>query len=288
MGAGHAYPSRAAGPTRQADRSRAAGPAAHADRSRPPEPSGLWEAARAGDDDARERLILQYAPLVKYMAGRVGSGLPASVDGGDLVGYGMVGLLDAVARYEPAHGPFEPFALPRIRGAILDELRSLDWVPRSVRAKSRELERATAAALSRGGGTANEADIAAEMGVAVPTLRHILTEVSYRHQVALDAPVAGSPDDVDAGSHLADLLADPGATDPAGAAADADTRRRLWRAVSKLTERERDVIALFYREGLTLTGVAEALGITVGRASQLHTKAVATLRVRLSGLAEAA
>ena len=251
-------------------------------------PASLWEPARAGDGDARERLILHYAPLVKYVAGRVGSGLPAGVDGGDLVGYGMVGLLDAVARYDPAQGPFEPFALPRIRGAILDELRSLDWVPRSVRAKSRELERATAAALARGGGTATEADIAAEMGVAVTTLRHILTEVSYRHQVALDAPVAGMSDEVDGASHLADLLADPGATDPARAAADADMRRRLWRAVSRLTQRERDVVALFYREGLTLTEVAEALGITVGRASQLHTKAVATLRVRLSGLAEAA
>ena len=119
-------------------------------------------------------------------------------------------------------------------------------------------------------------------------MRHILTEVSYRHQVALDAPVAGLSDEVDGAPHLADLLADPGATDPARAAADADTRRRLWRAVSRLTKRERDVIALFYREGLTLTEVAEALGITVGRASQLHTKAVATLRVRLSGLAEAA
>ena len=251
-------------------------------------PASLWEPARAGDEDARERLILHYAPLVKYVAGRVGSGLPAGVDGGDLVGYGMVGLLDAIGRYDPAQGPFEPFALPRIRGAILDELRSLDWVPRSVRAKSRELERATAAALARGGGTATEADIAAEMGVAVTTLRHILTEVSYRHQVALDAPVAGMSDEADGAPHLADLLADPGATDPARAAADADMRRRLWRAVSRLTQRERDVVALFYWEGLTLTEVAEALGITVGRASQLHTKAVATLRVRLSGLAEAA
>ena len=103
----------------------------------------LWKELKAGSPEARERLILNFAPLVKFVAGRVGSGLPASVDQGDLIAYGIIGLIEAIARFDPEREiKFETFAIPRIRGAMLDELRALDWVPRSVRAKGRELDRA--------------------------------------------------------------------------------------------------------------------------------------------------
>src|SRR5262249_19748269 len=132
----------------------------------------LWlEYRRNGDQAIRDRLILTYAPLVKYVAGRLGSGLPAHVDEGDLVSYGLLGVIGAIERYEPDRDiKFETYAMARIKGAIIDELRALDWVPRSVRARAREIERAIAELEARLGTTPTDEQIAQKIGISVDEL----------------------------------------------------------------------------------------------------------------------
>ncbi|MCU0264392.1 MAG: sigma-70 family RNA polymerase sigma factor, partial [Candidatus Nanopelagicales bacterium] len=148
----------------------------------------LWrEYKRTADPGIREQLILQYAPLVRYVAGRVGVGLPASVEQGDLVSYGVFGLIDAIEKYDPERAiKFETYAINRIRGAIIDELRSFDWIPRSVRTKARDIERAIAVLEARLQRTPTEGEIADELGLDIPELRKVFDQVSFVHVAALD------------------------------------------------------------------------------------------------------
>src|SRR6187549_2162018 len=148
----------------------------------------LWqEFKRTGDRGLRDRLILTYAPLVKYVAGRLGSGLPAHVDEGDLVSYGLLGLIGAIERYDPTRDiKFETYAISRIKGAIIDELRALDWVPRSVRSRAREIERAIAELESRLGRAPTDEEIAAKVGITTDELENSLTEISRSSMAALD------------------------------------------------------------------------------------------------------
>src|SRR3954467_5589136 len=137
--------------------------------------------------ELRDRLILHYAPLVKYVAGRVGSGLPSHVEHADLVSYGTFGLIDAITRYEPTREvKFESYAMARIRGAIIDELRSTDWIPRSVRMKARQFERAVAGLESRLQRTPTDEEVAEEMGMDVEEVRKFLGQLSLVNVVALD------------------------------------------------------------------------------------------------------
>src|SRR5439155_23805631 len=154
----------------------------------PPELTILWDDFKEGGSaDARERLILHYAPLVKYVASRVATGLPASVDQADLVSYGMFGLIDALEKFEIARGnKFETYAIPRIKGAIIDELRAMDWVPRSVRFKAREIEKAYAdleAMLKR---SPTEQEMAERLGISVPELHDVISQISFVSVLALD------------------------------------------------------------------------------------------------------
>src|SRR5256885_6378352 len=148
----------------------------------------MWVQYRKTSDPAlRDRLILTYAPLVKYVAGRLGSGLPAHVDEGDLVSYGLLGLIGAIERYEPDRDvKFETYAIARIKGAIIDELRSLDWVPRSVRSRAREIERAIAELEAKLGRAPEDEEIATRVGITVPELEDSLTEISRSSIAALD------------------------------------------------------------------------------------------------------
>ena len=227
----------------------------------------LWTAYRStGDVDLRNTLVLRYAPLVKYVAGRVRSGLPDSVDQGDLVSEGLIGLMDAIEKFEPHRGlQFQTYAVTRIRGAIIDGLRSADWVPRSVRTKIRLIGRAQVTLEIRLGRSPSDAEIAEEMEISVRELRDIYTEVSYTNVTSADElGGVGEPA--------------PSTNEPLE---DADLREALMYAVEGLPERDRVIVALYYFEGLTLSEIGQVFRVTESRASQLHTRATLTLRARL-------
>jgi len=248
-----------------------------------PKVDALWRRYKAtGDEGVRERLILHYSPLVKYVAGRVGVGLPPNVDVGDCVSYGVFGLMDAIEKFEPERGiRFEPYAMRRIRGAILDELRALDWIPRSVRAKARAVERAYTALEIRLGRTPTEAEIADEMAVTLADLHQIFSQLSLVNVLALDELLGATADGPGAVS-LGDTLEDAAADDPVAVFESREMRSRLGRAVTTLPDREQTVITLYYFEGLTLAEIGRVLGVSESRISQIHTKAMLALRAKLS------
>ncbi|WP_410605640.1 FliA/WhiG family RNA polymerase sigma factor [Amycolatopsis sp. lyj-90] len=239
----------------------------------------LWrEFTEAPDQIVRDRLVLHYAPLVKYVAGRVGTGLPTHVDVGDLIQSGIFGLVDAIEKFEPARGlRFETYAMQRIRGAILDDLRSQDWVPRAVRSKAREAERALERLGARLNRTPTDAELAAELEISVDDLREFYGQMQLTSVIALEDLVAAGKD---SGS-LVDTLPDDGAVDPVAVLVDQDNRRQLAQAIAQLTERDRIVVGLYYFESLTLAEIGKVLGVTESRVSQLHTRAVMRLRAKL-------
>jgi RNA polymerase sigma factor for flagellar operon FliA len=231
----------------------------------------LWSEYKAtGDPAVRDRLILQYAPLVKYVAGRIRSGLPASVDQADLVSEGVIGLMDAIEKFEPERGlQFQTYAVPRIRGAIIDGLRAVDWVPRSVREKVRDIERAQVALEARLGRTATDQEIADELRIGLRELRETYARVSFTSLATVDE------------FGVIDELA-PTALD---VLEDDETRNALMHCVRDLAERDRIIIALYYFEGLTLAEIGMVLQVSESRVSQLHTRATLALRAKLDALA---
>jgi RNA polymerase sigma factor for flagellar operon FliA len=245
----------------------------------------LWQEFKATNDKAlRDRLILTYAPLVKYVAGRLGSGLPAHVDEGDLVSYGLLGLIGAIERYDPDRDiKFETYAISRIKGAIIDELRALDWVPRSVRSRAREIERAIGELEAKLGTAPTDEQIAAKIGISVDELEESLTDISRSSIAALDElwSTSGDGDQVS----LLDTIEDTTGPRPADVLDAAEMREALADAIARLPEREKLVVTLYYYEELTLREIGEVLGVTESRISQLHTKAILRLKARLAGAA---
>ncbi len=238
----------------------------------------LWRRFKAsGDPTARERLILTYAPLVKFVAGRMRSALPAHVEESDLISYGLVGLIGAVERFDPDRGvKFETYAVSRIKGAVIDELRHQDWVPRSVRSMAREIERNASELEHRLQRVPSDAELAEALEMGVGELHETLTQISNSSIVALDDMWAvGADSDALA---LIDTIGDIRAADPASDLDSHETRDALGDAIARLPEREKIVIALYYYDGLTLREIGEVLGVTESRVSQLHTKAVLRLR----------
>jgi len=244
----------------------------------------LWRRYRSdGDEKARERLVVAYSPLVKYVAGRLSSGLPAHVEEADLISYGLGGLISAIQRFEPEREiKFETYAIPRVRGAIIDELRTLDWVPRSVRARAREIERANAKLEHKLQRAPTDEEMSADLGIEVSEFQDSLIQISNSTIAALDELWTVSDSSGDQVS-LLDTLEDPHAADPAAAADATDLKDRVADAIARLPEREKLVIALYYYENLTLREIGEVLGVTESRVSQLHTKAVLRLKSRLQG-----
>ena len=244
----------------------------------------LWAQFReTGDRGIRDRLILTYAPLVKYVAGRLGSGLPAHVDEGDLVSYGLLGLIGAIERYDPDRDvKFETYAIARIKGAIIDELRAMDWVPRSVRSRARQIERAMAELEAKLGRAPTDEEIAQKLGLSEDELEESLTEIARSSIAALDElwTVSGSGGDQIA---LIDTIEDTEAPDPQSALSQTELREAIADAIARLPEREKLVVTLYYYEELTLREIGEVLGVTESRVSQLHTKAILRLKARLSG-----
>ncbi len=222
--------------------------------------------------------MLAYSPLVKYVAGRTAAGLPPHVEEADLISYGLDGLVSAIERFDPSREiKFETYAITRIKGAIIDELRSMDWVPRSVRARTREIERAHAKLEHRLQRTPTDEELAKELGIEVAELQEALIAISHSSIVALDELWSVSDSSGDQVS-LMDTIEDPGAPDPARALDVGDLKDRIADSIARLPEREKLVIALYYYENLTLREIGEVLGVTESRVSQLHTKAVLRLR----------
>ncbi|MBC6450712.1 FliA/WhiG family RNA polymerase sigma factor [Actinokineospora sp. HBU206404] len=231
----------------------------------------------------RDRLVLHYAPLVKYVAGRVGTGLPAHVDVSDLIQSGIFGLVDAIEKFEPERGlKFETYAMQRIRGAILDDLRAQDWVPRTVRGRAREVERGIERLGAKLQRTPNDAELAGELGLTVGELRDVYAQLQLTSVVALDELAAAGR----GSTSLADTLEDETAEDPVALLVDQDNRRQLAEAIGRLAERDRVVVTLYYFENLTLAEIGRVLGVTESRVCQLHTRAVLRLRAKLLEVAE--
>ncbi|MEJ7783609.1 MAG: RNA polymerase sigma factor WhiG [Solirubrobacteraceae bacterium] len=242
----------------------------------------LWRRYKSsGDEQARERLVVAYSPLVKYVSGRMASGLPAHVDEADLISYGLVGLISAIQRFEPEREiKFETYAITRIKGAIIDELRSLDWVPRSVRSRARDIEKANSKLEHTLQRAPTDDEMSAELGITVDEFQETLLQISNSTIAALDELWTVSDASGDQVS-LLDTLQDPGAPDPAAAMDATELKDRMADAIARLPEREKLVVALYYYENLTLREIGEVLGVTESRVSQLHTKAVLRLRSRL-------
>jgi RNA polymerase sigma factor for flagellar operon FliA len=242
----------------------------------------LWRRYKtAGDQRAREDLVIAYSPLVKYVAGRMASGLPAHVDEADLISYGLLGLINAIERFDLEREiKFETYAITRIKGAIIDELRSLDWVPRSVRQRAREIERANAKLEHRLQRAPTDEEMARELEMTVKEFQDALLQISNSTVAALDELWTVSDSSGDQVS-LLDTLTDERSPDPAAVMDQTDLKDRVAQAISRLPEREKLVVALYYYENLTLREIGEVLGVTESRVSQMHTKAVLRLRSRL-------
>jgi RNA polymerase sigma factor for flagellar operon FliA len=243
----------------------------------------LWRRYKgSGDERARERLVVAYSPLVKYVSGRMASGLPAHVDEADLISYGLVGLINAIERFELEREiKFETYAITRIKGSIIDELRSLDWVPRSVRQRARQIEQANAKLENKLQRAPTDEEMAAALEMSVEDFNAALLQISNSTIAALDELWTVGDSSGDQVS-LLDTLEDPGAADPAAMLDQTDLKDRIADAIARLPEREKLVIALYYYENLTLREIGEVLGVTESRISQLHTKAVLRLRGRLT------
>jgi RNA polymerase sigma factor for flagellar operon FliA len=241
----------------------------------------VWARYKAtGERDLRDQLILHYSPLVKYVAARVAVGLPQRVDSADLVSYGIFGLIDAIERFEPERGPtFETYGIARIKGAIIDELRALDWVPRSVRAKARSLETAYRELEGRLARVPTDSELAAAVGITEEQLQSVLAQISFIGLAALDETLGIG--DHGEGPTLGETLPDR-SDGPVAVVETAETRRILAGCIASLPERERTVLTLYYYEGLTLAEIGSVLGVSESRVCQIHTRSVIHLRARLA------
>jgi RNA polymerase sigma factor FliA len=243
----------------------------------------LWADYKSGRSrELRDKLIIQYSPLVKYVAGRVGVGLPRNVEQSDLVSFGVFGLIDAIEKFDPGRGyKFETYAIARIKGAILDELRSIDWVPRSVRSKARNLERAMAKLESEHHRSPTDHEVAEEMGVTQQQLQNTLSQISFVGVAALDEMLSGG--ERGESVTLGDTVADSG-DGPMGVYEVEEMRQILAESINRMPEREKIVLTLYYYEGLTLAEIGRVLGVTESRVCQIHTKAVLQLRSRITAV----
>lgn len=242
----------------------------------------LWKIYKEnGALECRDRLILHYSPLVKYVASRVSIGLPQSVEQADLVSYGIFGLIDAIEKFEPNRGiKFETYAIRRVRGAIIDELRSIDWVPRSIRAKARSVEQAFSSLESEFGRAPTDSEVAGSLGMSEPELQNVFTQLSYVGVVALDDLFTRGGERGES-TTLAETIPDR-AEGPMGMYEMEELRQTLAAALNRMPEREKVVLTLYYYEGLTLSEIGEVLGVTESRVCQIHTRAVLQLRAKLA------
>ena len=248
------------------------------------EEDDLWEEfKKTKSPSIREKFIRQYMPLVKYVAGKVAVGMPSNVEFDDLVGYGQFGLLDAINKYDTSKNvKFKTYAVTRIRGAIFDELRQIDWVPRSVRQKSREIEDAIASLESRLGRTASNAEIAEALNMTEEDYNRTVMKVSGTSILSLnDVWYAGDDND---NMSIGNNIEAPSSLNPDIMAEREAVKKVIAEAINELPEKEKMVIVLYYHEDLTFKEIGEVLEVSESRISQLHTKANLRLRAKLTNL----
>lgn len=225
----------------------------------------------------RNQLIVNYAPLVKYVANRLGAGLPNNVEQADLVNYGFFGLMDAIDRFDIGRGnKFETYAMRRIKGAILDGLRSYDRVPRTIRAKAKAIEKAIAKLEAQLGRTPSEAELAKKLEMTVAQLQATLTQIAAAGVIALDEVLGSGPDRGEI-TTLGETLASPG-EGPAAQVERQEMRRLLAEAINGMADRDKIVLMLYYYEHFTLAEIGRLLNVTESRVCQIHTKAVMQLK----------
>jgi len=244
----------------------------------------LWRIYKKTKDPAvRDKFIRQYAPLVKYVAGRVAIGMPHNVEFDDLVGFGVFGLFDAIEKFDPdKHVKFKTYAVTRIRGAIFDELRSIDWVPRSVRQKSREIEDAVHRLESTLGRSASDREIAKEMNMSIEDFQKTMLKISGTSILSLnDIWYTGEDNDK---VSIVESIESPQSLNPDMIVEKDEIKRVIVEAISELPEKEKKVLVLYYYEDLTLKEIGQVLEVTESRISQLHTKAIMRLRAKLTNI----
>lgn len=241
----------------------------------------LWEQYKnAKDGQIREKLIIHYLPLVKNIAGRLAIALPAVVQRDDLIGYGIFGLIDAIDKFDLERGfKFETYAYIRVKGAILDGLRIMDWVSPNLRQKAKELEGAYHQLENQLGRSATDEEIAQTMGITLPQLHQLLLETGCLSLYSLDETLATG---ADTQLSLGQQLIDHSSPNPVSHAEEEEEKLILTSSIEKLPEKEKLVLSLYYYEELTLKEIGEVMGLSESRISQLHTKAIMRLRGSLS------
>jgi len=242
----------------------------------------LWAAYKRNKDPLiRESFIKQYAPLVKYVAGKVAANMPASVEFDDLVGFGVFGLIDAIDKFDPDKNvKFKTYAVTRIRGAIFDELRSIDWVPRSVRQKTKEIEEAIVATEAKLGRPATDQEIAGCLGMNEDEFAKTMLKISSTSVLSLN-DIWYTADDTEHMT-IGDSIESPTSLSPDAIIERDEIRRVVVQAIQELPEKEKKVLVLYYYEELTLKEIGKVLEVTESRISQLHTKAILRLRAKLT------
>lgn len=238
----------------------------------------LWKLFKEkGDLQAKEALIISYISLVKNISGRLYNSYNAHVEYDDLVGYGVIGLLDAIEKYDHKLGnKFETYANIRIRGAIVDQLRSLDWIPRSMRQKYKQLEKATKKLQNIYGMDIKDEDLAKEMNITVKELSELMHQVSTFSVISLDEKISENSNINIQEDHEEDT--------PEEQMMNQETKRLLKDMITKLPDKEKRIIELYYYSELTYKEIAKIMGISESRISQLHSKAITKLQAKITDL----
>ena len=242
----------------------------------------LWKDFKeSGSKVAKDKLLVEYAHLVKFIAHRLAVNLPSSVDRNDLTSAGIVGLIKAVETFEPERGfKFETYAAHKIRGAILDELRALDWVPRSVRQKARDLQKTYAKLENELGRIPYDDELCESLGISLKEFEDLLSDVAPATLVSLEEAMPDRSSDSKE-LRVIDAIEDPGSSNPLKELGFIEVKSILKEAIANLPEKEKLVVALYHYEELTLKEIGVVLDITESRVSQIHSKAILKLRSKL-------
>jgi len=234
----------------------------------------------------KEQIVLEHAPLIRYIVNRIAVRLPSHIDLDDLYNTGVIGLMDAIEKYDPEKNcKFKTYAEFRIKGAILDQLRSLDWVPRSVRQKSRKLEKAYGEVEQRLGRQATDDEVADSLGLQIEKFHELLNQVRGISMVNLEE-IRGTNSDGDRAGTFADIIEDVQSENPFSSLKLTETKHAIADTIGTLPEKERLVISLYYYEDLNMKEIGQILGITESRVCQIHTKSVLRLRQKLKSLVD--
>jgi RNA polymerase sigma factor for flagellar operon FliA len=229
--------------------------------------------------EIRDRLIIQYIYLIKYVVGRLRISLPNTISTEDIAGYGVEGLIDAIEKFSPARGVrFETYALLRIRGAIIDRIRSLDWVPRGAQKRFKNIQKAIASLQGKLGRQPNTEEIAKELELPKEKVEASMAEMESNTMISIYDRKDSSNDSVE----IIDTIQDKNADDPLALLENRDVKNELSKALGNLPERERMILALYYHENMTLKEIGATLTISESRVCQLHAQAIMKLRKLLS------